>query len=148
MKRILQRVLQAAVYLLCGIAAGKSSADLTGTEAIGGTVTGPMLGFATVGFVLFFMVALLALLRPRVAAISALIPCAMCFPTYIYRTLPHLFRLIFPGEYKMQLPEMFIWHGWSIMGMLASVIVVYLFYRVLLLRPDAPVSTAKIGGRC
>jgi glycerol-3-phosphate acyltransferase PlsY len=148
MKRILQRVLQAAVYLLCFLAAVKSSADLTGTEAEGGTVTGPMLGFATVGFILFFVVALLTLLWSRVAAIGALIPCAMCFPVYIYRTLPHLFRFIFPGEYKQSLPATFIWHGWSIMGMLASVIVVYFFYRSLLSRPHTPVSTAKIGGRC
>ncbi len=141
MKRILQKVVQAALCLLCAVAAWNSLEDLDGTELIGGTVTGPMINVAAVAAIVLVLAVILTFIWPRVAAISAFVACASCIPLYIYRTLPRLFRALFPGFYKGPPAGTFIWHNWSITGMLTAVVVAYLCYRSVLPHSARPTSS-------
>jgi hypothetical protein len=143
MRAALPRVFQAAVCLLCGVASWNSLEDLTGTEAVGGSVTGPMIDAAAIGTILSVLAAVGSLIWPRIAAADGLVACVLCLPLYIYRILPRFFRIIFPGPYKGQPGGALIWHGWSIAGVLTSVIVVYLFYRYYLARPNPSVSKVE-----
>jgi hypothetical protein len=141
MKRLSQEVLQAAVCLLCAVAAWNSLEDLTGTELIGGTVTGPMINVAAVAAIVLVLAVIVTFIWPRVAAVGAFVACALCLPLYVYRTLPRVFRSIFPGLYKGPPEGTFIWHSWSIAGMLTTVVVAYLCYRSFPSRSDSPIST-------
>jgi glucan phosphoethanolaminetransferase (alkaline phosphatase superfamily) len=143
MKRISQKVLQAAMCLFCAVAAWNSLEDLTGTELVGGTVTGPMINVAAIAAIVLVLAVVVTFIWRRVAAISALVASALCLPLYIYRTLPRLFRSIFPGLYKGPSEGTLIWHSWSITGILATVVVAYLCYRSLLSQSDPPVSTVR-----
>ena len=126
MKQVMERTLLAAGCLLGAIAVTKSCSDLLGTELEGGTVTGPMLYAALISKVLFIVTLILAILWPRMAIVSGVTASLFCLPLYVYRTLPALFRVIFPGLYKSPPPGTFIWHGWSLIGMLTTVVVVWL----------------------
>jgi len=121
--------LQAGGCLLCAAAAVNSFEDISGTEAVGGIVTGPMITAAAVGALLFFAAILMTLLAPLIARLSVTVAFFLCLPLYIYRTLPAFFRVLFPGEYKGGVEGNFVWHRWSITGVLASIFVVYLCYK-------------------
>lgn len=140
MKRIMQSVLLAAGCLLGAVAAWKNLEDLSGTELYGGTVTGPVINVAAVGTVLLLLPVITTFVWPRAAAIGALAASALCLPLYVYRILPRVFRLVFPGLYKGPAEGTFIWHGWSITGVLSVVFVVCLSYRSFL--PHGPSTPA------
>jgi hypothetical protein len=143
MKRISRKVLQAAVCLLCAVAAWNSLEDLTGTELIGGTVTGPMINVAAIAAIVLLLAVIMTFIWPRVAAIGAFVASTLCLPLYVYRTLPRLFRLIFPGSYKGPPEGSFIWHSWSIIGLFTTVLVAYLCYRSFPSQSDPPMSSSR-----
>jgi hypothetical protein len=131
-------LLQSAGCLLCAVAALRSSAGLEGTELEGGAITGPMLDASFIGTILFMLALVVTLRYPRPASGTALAASALCLPLYIFRALPRLFRLAFPGVYAARPQGTFVWHTWSATGILSTVLVVYLCSRSLLRRPDRP----------
>jgi hypothetical protein len=129
MTRMLQKGLQATMCLLCAIAAWKSFEDLTGTELIGRNVTGPIIHLAAIGAILLLIAMFTTFIVLRVAAVGALVAAILCLPLYVYRTVPRLFVRVSGGEWADPPQARFVWHGWSIMGILNTIIVVYLCYR-------------------
>jgi hypothetical protein len=112
--------------LLCAVAAWNSSADFIGTEFGGGSITGPVLDASLIGAFLYMLALVATVALPRVAAVSAFIAALLCLPLYIYRTLPSLFVRMSGGEWKDPPRGVFVWHGWSMTGLLVSVLVVCL----------------------
>src|SRR5271169_1298700 len=93
------KALQAAGCLLCTIATWKASADLVGTEAEGGCVSGPVLKASFVALMLFVLALTITFAWPRVGAVTAVAASALCLPLYLLRTLPCIFRIISPCEW-------------------------------------------------
>ena len=131
MMKNLRNVCQAAACLLCAIAAWSSLEDLIGTEVSGGRITSPMLDAGIFGAFLFLIALVLSFFSPTAARVAISLASLLCLPVYVYRTLPGVFRWIFPGEYKVMLHERLIWHSWSVTGAAATALVIFLSILVL-----------------
>src|ERR1700743_1026663 len=95
------RLWQVAAFLLCIVV---SLLDDSGaSELSGGSITGPLFSMFDYGSLLFILAFFLTFFYPRVAAVIGCVACLLCFPLYVYRTAPGVFRFIFKGNYKVHL---------------------------------------------
>jgi hypothetical protein len=141
----LRNTLQAAGCLLCAVAAWSSLEDFIGTEIGGGRITGPMLDAGIVGGFCFVIALITAFLSGRVALASASLGFALCLPLHVYRLAPGLFRVVFPGEYKMRLQAPLIWHTWSALGVFTSVCVIFLGALSVRSKPSGVAANPHMG---
>jgi hypothetical protein len=111
-------------------------------EAIGGWLTGPMWQMADAGTALFVVALVLAFMRPRPAAVVAVIACALTAPLWLYFTAPDVFTWIFGGAHKG--PSGFFWSRSQIMGLLALAVTTCVSIRRLL--HDRSRSASGISG--
>lgn len=129
MEGLISKVTATTGCLLCAFAALKSTDGLVGTEAEGGSATGPMLNAAFIGAILFLPVLVAGFRYPRVAAAGALLASALCLPLYVYRTFPYFFFWVV-GAGEMFVPlKTFEWHGWAATGVISAASVVCLYAR-------------------
>jgi hypothetical protein len=117
--------------MVAAYADAESFVDLMGTELMGGTVTGPMINLAAIGALLFLAAAVLVLIQQRASAITGVAAVPFCIPLSIYRIFPRFFVRIVGGEWAGPPHEVFKWHVWSIIGILAATVVVYLAAGIL-----------------
>ncbi len=106
----------------------KSQVELDGSEFSGGSVTRPLLTMNLIGMVLMVAAAFFIFFRSRGSTIVAVAASILCLPLYMYNTTPYLFRRALPGTYSVPL-QAFGWEGWSIAGILLSLLIPYLCYR-------------------
>jgi hypothetical protein len=114
-----QKLLQTASCLVCVVVAQRNSFGFGGTEFSGGRLTGPILDALDIGSLLFVLALALTFVRPRIAAVLAIVASLLCLPLYLYFTAPGLFRRVFGGEYSVPLQANFVWHRSAISGLLA-----------------------------
>jgi len=114
--------LQAATCLLCAIAGVLFTFPIGPTEFSGGWLTGPLLRIHEVSGWLFLVSAVLALFRPRPAAVAGLVAVVLALPLYLYFVTPGFFRLLFPGEHKVLATSFFATNP-SAIGAVAMLIV-------------------------
>jgi len=118
--------LQATTCLAGLVVALKYVIDLEGTEFSGGQTTGPLLALQFAGAILFAIALIVTFIRPRLAAVSALVASLLCLPIYLHFVAPRLFRWIFPGDYSYPLTSNFRWEGWATTGILTVLVMSYL----------------------
>ena len=94
-----QKLLQTASCLVCVVVAQRNSFGFGGTEFSGGRLTGPILNALDIGSLLFVLALVLTFVRPRIAAVLAIVASLLCLPLYLYFTAPGPFRRVFGGEY-------------------------------------------------
>ena len=111
----------AAGCLVCAGVCWKSFLVFEGTEFGSGSLAGNQV-LASLSYLLALI---LAFKNPRVASISALIASFSSLPLYLYLVFPLPFRQVWPGQWKMlyQPPEVFVWEGWWITGILSTILV-------------------------
>lgn len=127
---------QAAACLCCIAVTWRYGSSLEGTEFSGGRITAVLLDMTDAGALLFVVALLLALFYRRIAAVVALIACALCLPLYLYFTIPGLFRKIFRGEWSAPLQVGFVWNNWTIAGIVVLAITASVLIRNLLSSAD------------
>ena len=114
-----QKLLQTASCLVCVVVAQRNSFGFGGTEFSGGRLTGPILNALDIGSLLFVLALVLTFVRPRIAAVLAIVASLLCLPLYLYFTAPGPFRRVFGGEYSVPLQGNFVRHRSAISGLLA-----------------------------
>lgn len=113
-----RKLLQAASCLVCVVLAQRNSFGLGGTEFSGGRLTGPILDSLEIGSLLFVLALVFTFVRPRIAAVLAIVASLLCLPLYFYSTAPGPFRRVFGGEYSVPLQANFVWDRSAILGVL------------------------------
>ena len=77
-----------ALTLVCAALALVTSDDLLGTEFGGGQLTGPLVRLCLAGGALLVVCAVLAYVRPRIAAVLTAVAALLCLPLFLYRVAP------------------------------------------------------------
>jgi hypothetical protein len=113
-----RKLLQAASCLVCVVLAQRNSFGLGGTEFSGGRLTGPILDSLEIGSLLFVLALVFTFVRPRIAAVLAILASLLCLPLYLYFIAPGPFRRVFRGEYSVPLQANFVWDRSAILGVL------------------------------
>jgi hypothetical protein len=87
--------------------------------------SGSLAGNQVLASLLYLLALILAFKYPRVASISALIASFFSLPLYLYLVFPRPFHQVWPGQWKVlyQPCEIFVWDGWWITGILATILV-------------------------
>jgi hypothetical protein len=122
---------QTASCLLCAILTRIYADPFDGTEAMGGSVTGPVLELFDIGWLLFVVSVPLVFESRRISGAVTVLASVLCFPLYLYVLAPGPFRWIFRGEYKGFIEADFVWEKWSIIGVLALATAAALGFRNL-----------------
>jgi hypothetical protein len=113
-----RKLLQAASCLICVVLAQRNSFGIGGTEFSGGRLTGPILDSLEIGSLLFVLALVLTFVRPRIAAVLAIVASLLSLPLYLYFTAPGPFRRVFGGDYSVPLQANFVWDKSAILGVL------------------------------
>ena len=132
------------LFTVCIVAAyadAETFIDFMGTELMGGSVTGPMINLAAIGAVLFLAGAVLVIVHQKAAANAAVAATPFCIPLYLYRIFPRLFVRTVGGQWADPPRELFRWHLWSVIGILAVGMVIYVAVGILR-GPHTPLRAA------
>ena len=99
---------------------------------MGGWVTGPILDISEIGTFLFVVALPMTFVSRRISGAVAVLASLLCWPLYLYFTVPGPFHWVFRGQYKVHLQANVVWEKWSIIGILALAIAARFGFRGLL----------------
>jgi hypothetical protein len=111
------KLLRAALILICILILAKYGILLEESEFPGGWLTGKLLNLYDVGLTLFAASFFLTFLWRRAAAVAGLSAALLCLPLFLYFTFPRVFRRLFPGEYSVPLLPGYRPDWWTILGL-------------------------------
>jgi hypothetical protein len=104
---------------------------LAPSEFAGGSVTGKLVNLQEISSYMFPAALIASWWFRRVAALLALIACALAIPLYAYFISPGLFRVLLPGPYSIQLGRGVFWDPWAFAGLLTVALTVYFCFQLI-----------------
>lgn len=114
MKLWKQKLGQALVSVVCTVLTWKLTFAVEGTEASGGTVTGPLLSLVDFATLLFIASLLLLLWLPRTAAILTCLAALLCLPLSLLFLAPGPFRRVVGGLWSVPLQSNSVFSWWTV----------------------------------
>ena len=127
--------MQVVTVVLCIAMAWKYEnmvASLGGSEFSFGRLTGTLVDLYDLGGAMFVVALLVIFFYSRIAAAITATASLLCFPIYLYFTVPGSFRLVFPqAEFSVPLRANFVWDTWSVLGILSLAVAMYVAVRSL-----------------
>ena len=118
-----QKLLFAAGCLVCAVVGLRSVVVFAGSEFGSGELAGNQILAAP----LFLLAVILIFRFATTTWILALVGSYFSLPLYLYLVFPRPFREVWPGKWAvLELPhETFVWNGWWITGIVATVLVTF-----------------------